>query len=97
MANFLNAVTLAQQPPPIDPLNGTDVEFTRLKSIIIKEPAVTNWRIFIMRAVLTIVAVVILSHFFYPDAPVIFFVLLGILLVGLAYLKEYLGQRKKTR
>ncbi len=57
----------------------------------------TNWRIFIMRVVIGVVAVVILSHLFYPDAPIYFFILLGMLLIGLAYLKEYLGQRKKNR
>ncbi len=56
-----------------------------------------NPRIFIIRAVMGVVFGVILSRFFYPDAPLIFIVGLCIILVGLAYLSEYLRARKKKR
>lgn len=55
----------------------------------------TNWHILIIRAVLGAVFGVIITRFFYPDAPIIFIVCLCITLVGLAYLVEYLRQRKK--
>jgi uncharacterized membrane protein YoaK (UPF0700 family) len=58
---------------------------------------VTHWQIFIIRAVLGAVFGVILSRFFYPGAPLIFIVLLCATLVGLAYLTQYLRQRKKER
>jgi hypothetical protein len=40
---------------------------------------------------------VILSKFFYPEAPVVFIVGLCAALVGLAYLTEYLRRRNKAR
>ncbi len=52
-------------------------------------------QIFIIRAVIGVVFGIILSRFFYPDAPLIFIVGLCIMLVGLAYLSEYLRGRKK--
>lgn len=52
-------------------------------------------QIFIIRAVIGVVFGAILSRFFYPDAPLIFIVGLCIMLVGLAYLSEYLRGRKK--
>jgi uncharacterized membrane protein HdeD (DUF308 family) len=58
---------------------------------------VTNWQIFIIRAIMGVVFGVILSRFFYPNAPLIFIILLCIILVGLAYLTQYLRQRKKER
>lgn len=57
----------------------------------------TNWQIFIIRAVMGVVFGVILSRFFYPNAPLIFIILLCVILVGLAYLTQYLRQRKKER
>jgi uncharacterized membrane protein HdeD (DUF308 family) len=58
---------------------------------------VTNWQIFIIRAIMGAVFGVILSKFFYPNAPLIFIILLCAILVGLAYLTQYLRQRKKER
>lgn len=58
---------------------------------------VTNWQIFIIRAIMGAVFGVILSRFFYPNAPLIFIILLCMILVGLAYLTQYLRQRKKER
>jgi uncharacterized membrane protein HdeD (DUF308 family) len=58
---------------------------------------VTNWQIFIIRAIMGAVFGVILSKFFYPNAPLVFIVLLCMILVGLAYLTQYLRQRKKER
>lgn len=57
----------------------------------------SNWQIFIIRAIMGAVFGVILSRFFYPNAPLIFIILLCIILVGLAYLTQYLRQRKKER
>lgn len=57
----------------------------------------TGWQIFIIRAIMGVVFGVILSRFFYPDAPLIFIICLCIILVGLAYLTQYLRQRKKER
>ncbi len=57
----------------------------------------TNWQIFIIRAIMGAVFGVILSKFFYPNAPLLFIVLLCMILVGLAYLTQYLRQRKKER
>lgn len=57
----------------------------------------TNWQIFIIRAIMGAVFGVILSRFFYPKAPLIFIILLCMILVGLAYLTQYLRQRKKER
>jgi uncharacterized membrane protein HdeD (DUF308 family) len=57
---------------------------------------VHTYRIFIIRAILGIVFAVILWRLFYPQAPFIFIVGLCLILVGLAYLVEYLRQRKKN-
>ena len=57
----------------------------------------TNWQVFIIRAIMGAVFGVILSRFFYPNAPLIFIILLCMILVGLAYLTQYLRQRKKER
>jgi uncharacterized membrane protein YoaK (UPF0700 family) len=56
---------------------------------------VTNWRTLIIRAVLGAVFGVVLSRFFFPNAPVHLVVMLCLILFGLAYLTEYLRQRKK--
>lgn len=57
----------------------------------------TGWQIFIIRAIMGAVFGVILSRFFYPDAPRLFIISLCIILVGLAYLTQYLRQRNKER
>ncbi len=54
-------------------------------------------QIFIIRAVMGAVFGVILSRFFYPNAPIVFIVGLCVVLVGLAYLTEYLRQRSKRK
>ena len=54
-------------------------------------------QIFIIRAVMGAVFGVILSRFFYPNAPVACIISLCAVLVGLAYLTEYLRQRSKRK
>ena len=54
-----------------------------------------NYQTFIIRAVLGVVFGVLLSRFFYPRAPLVFIVGLVMVLVGLAYLSEYLKNRRK--
>ena len=55
----------------------------------------TQFHIFIIRAILGAMFAVILSRMFYPKANVIYVAGLGIILVGLAYFAEYLRNRKK--
>lgn len=52
---------------------------------------------FIIRAVMGAVFGIILSRFFYPNAPLVFIVGLCAALVGLAYVTEYLRQRSKAK
>ena len=54
-------------------------------------------QVFIIRAVMGVVFGVILSRFFYPNAPLVFIIALCLVLVGLAYLTEYLRQRSKRK
>ena len=54
-----------------------------------------QYQIFIIRAILGVVFGVVLSRFFYPDAPLVFVIGLILVLVGLAYLVEYLKNRKQ--
>lgn len=56
---------------------------------------VSQLHVFIIRAVLGVVFGVFLSRFFYPQAPLVFIIGLVLVLVGLAYLTEYLRNRKK--
>jgi uncharacterized membrane protein HdeD (DUF308 family) len=56
---------------------------------------VARFQIFVIRAILGIVFGVILSRFFYPEAPLVFVIGLVLVLVGLAYFTEYLRNRKK--
>lgn len=56
-----------------------------------------RFQIFVLRAILGIVFGVILSRFFYPDAPLVFVIGLVLMLVGLAYFTEYLRNRKKKQ
>ncbi len=55
-----------------------------------------NYQVFIIRAVLGVVFAVILWRLFYPQAPAVFIAGLCLVLVGLAYLVEYLRFRKKN-
>ncbi len=55
----------------------------------------TQFHIFIIRAILGAVFAVILSRMFYPEARIIYVAGLGVILVGLAYFAEYLRNRKK--
>lgn len=57
----------------------------------------TQFHIFIIRAILGAVFAVILSRMFYPDANAIYVAGLGVILVGLAYFAEYLRNRKKQQ
>ena len=56
---------------------------------------VTDFHIFIIRAVLAVVFAVVLTRVFHPDFQPVYVAGLAIILVGLAYLAEYLRQRKK--
>ena len=51
--------------------------------------------VFIIRAILGGVFAVIAMRIFRPNAGLGVTILLGVVLVGLAYLKEYYGKRKK--
>ncbi len=55
----------------------------------------TQFHIFIIRAILGAVFAVILSRMFYPQVSAIYVAGLGVILVGLAYFAEYLRNRKK--
>ncbi len=57
----------------------------------------TRFHLFIIRAVLGIVMAVVLTHFFYPNANVLYIAGIGIILVGLAYFSEYLRNKNKER
>ncbi len=54
-----------------------------------------NLQIFIIRVALGAFFAVILSRFFYPEANIFYVAGLGVILVGLAYLAEYLRHRRK--
>ena len=54
-----------------------------------------NLNILVIRAVLGIVFGVVLSRFFFPEAPLVFIIGLCVVLVGMAYFIEYLRNRKK--
>ena len=56
----------------------------------------TQFHIFIIRAILGAGFAVILGRMFYPDANLVYVAGLGFILVGLAYFAEYLRNRKKT-
>lgn len=51
--------------------------------------------ILVIRMILGVVFGVLLSRFFYPNASLVFIVGLVLVLVGLAYVTEYLRNRKK--
>ena len=55
-----------------------------------------NYQVFIIRAVLGIVFAFILWRLFYPQAHLVFVAGLCLVLIGLAYLVEYLRLRKKN-
>jgi hypothetical protein len=40
---------------------------------------------------------VVLTHFFYPNANILYIAGIGIILVGLAYFSEYLRNKNKER
>jgi uncharacterized membrane protein HdeD (DUF308 family) len=56
---------------------------------------VSRFQVFIIRAILGVVFGVILSRFFYPNAPLVFIIGLVLVLVGMAYLVEYLRNRRQ--
>ena len=56
---------------------------------------VTKFHIFIIRMFLGAAIAVILSRLFYPEMNIAIVALLGAILVGLAYLSEYLKSDKK--
>ncbi len=53
--------------------------------------------VFIIRAVLGVVFGILMSKFFYPQAPLLFIVGLCAALVVLAYVTEYLRRRNKEK
>ena len=55
----------------------------------------TQFHIFVIRAILGAVFAVILTRMFYPETNPVYVAGLGIILVGLAYFAEYLRNRKK--
>ncbi len=55
-----------------------------------------SFYIFIIRAVLGAVFAVMLTRFFYPDATIFYVVGLGVFLVGMAYLFEYIKNKNNT-
>ncbi len=55
----------------------------------------TNFHMFVIRAILGLVFAVVLTRFFYPHAKLIYTIGLAVILVGLAYLSEYLRKRKR--
>jgi hypothetical protein len=57
----------------------------------------TQFHIFIIRAILGAVFAVVLSRMFFPAANTIYVAGLGVILVGLAYFAEYLRNRKKKQ
>lgn len=54
----------------------------------------TNFHMFVIRAILGLVFAVVLTRFFYPHAKLIYIIGLAAILVGLAYFSEYLRRRK---
>jgi len=56
---------------------------------------VTQFHVFVIRAILGAGFAVLLSRMFYPGANLLYVAGLGIILVGLAYFAEYLRNRKK--
>jgi ABC-type Mn2+/Zn2+ transport system permease subunit len=58
---------------------------------------VNRRNVFIIRAVLGVVFGILMSKFFYPQAPLLFIVGLCAALVVLAYVTEYLRQRSKEK
>jgi uncharacterized membrane protein HdeD (DUF308 family) len=55
---------------------------------------VSKLNIFVIRAVLGAVFAVILTRFFYPNAHIVYVMGFAFVLVGMAYLLEYLRRRK---
>ena len=55
----------------------------------------TQFHVFVIRAILGAGFAVLLSRMFYPGANLLYVAGLGIILVGLAYFAEYLRNRKK--
>ena len=58
---------------------------------------VNRRNVFIIRAIMGVVFGILLSKFFYPQAPLLFIVGLCAALVVLAYVTEYLRQRSKEK
>lgn len=57
----------------------------------------TGFKIFILRAILGVVFAVFLSRMFYPRANFFYVIGLCVILVGLAYLAEYLRNRRTEK
>lgn len=57
----------------------------------------TQFHVFVIRAILGAGFSVILARMFYPDAGLVYVIGLAVILVGLAYFAEYLRNRKKQQ
>jgi hypothetical protein len=55
---------------------------------------VSQWQIFIIRAIIGLVFAVIVTRMFYGRINIIYVALLAVILVGLAYFAEFLRERK---
>jgi hypothetical protein len=55
------------------------------------------FNIFMIRAILGGAIAVVLARVFHPEFDLVTVILLGVLLVGLAYLLEYFRKRKSNR
>lgn len=55
------------------------------------------FNIFIVRAILGVAIAVVLARVFHPEFDLATVILLGVLLVGLAYLLEYFRKRKSNQ
>ncbi|MEJ2037334.1 MAG: hypothetical protein P8X55_00180 [Desulfosarcinaceae bacterium] len=56
-----------------------------------------NLQVLVLRGIMGIVFGVLLSRFFFPNAPLAFIIGLCVVLVGMAYFTEYLRNKKKNR
>ena len=54
-------------------------------------------RIFIIRIILGVAIAVVLSRLFYPQANIAYAIGLAVVLVGMAYLAEFLRLRKENK
>ncbi len=58
---------------------------------------VRNFRIFLVRAILGAGFAALMMRLFYPDKNILFGMGLAVILVGMAYLSEYLRERRENK